>query len=65
MDWQKFDQRVGLCSVCVHARRITSSKGSTFSLCRLSATDKRFRKYPPLPVVECKGFKPAPESGSN
>ena len=46
-----------LCDSCVHARTIASSKGSTFILCRLSALDPRFPKYPVLPVVRCAGYR--------
>jgi len=49
--------RVGLCATCAHVQRITSSKGSTFYLCRLSETDPRFRKYPALPVTACIGYQ--------
>jgi hypothetical protein len=49
--------RIGLCASCVHAERIVSSKGSTFYLCRLSAIDPRFRKYPVLPVRACSGYR--------
>jgi len=38
---------------------VTSSKGSRFYLCRLSAVDPRFPKYPPIPVLVCSGFVPA------
>jgi hypothetical protein len=47
---------VGLCARCVHARAITSSRGSVFQLCRLSEVDARFPKYPRLPVLQCPGF---------
>ncbi|HEY3664350.1 MAG TPA: hypothetical protein VGL19_00060 [Polyangiaceae bacterium] len=50
--------RVGLCLTCVHARCIESAKGSEFWLCELSKSDPRFKKYPPLPVRACFGFKP-------
>jgi hypothetical protein len=53
----------GLCVSCLHARRIHSAKGSTFLLCGRSATDARFPKYPPLPVVRCAGYEPAPPEG--
>jgi len=46
----------GLCATCQHAQTITSSRGSTFLLCRLSATDSRFPRYPPLPVFQCAGY---------
>jgi hypothetical protein len=48
---------VGLCATCVHVRRLTSGGGSRFYLCRLAAHDGRFRKYPPLPVHTCRGFR--------
>ena len=50
----------GLCARCVHARRVTSAKGSTFVLCGRSATDARFPKYPPLPVIRCAGYDSPP-----
>jgi hypothetical protein len=52
----------GLCANCLHARLISSSKGSTFLLCQLSQTDHRFPKYPPLPVLSCPGYSPKPAS---
>ncbi len=48
---------VGLCSDCEHARIIRSDRGSIFYLCRLSATDPSFPKYPRLPVLSCPGYK--------
>lgn len=53
----------GLCRTCRHARIITSARGSTFYLCRLSETDPRFAKYPALPVVRCAGFEEKEEEG--
>jgi hypothetical protein len=47
----------GLCASCVHAKPITSSKGSTFMMCLLSQTDPRFPRYPPLPVLACDGYR--------
>jgi len=46
-----------LCSTCSNVREVVSGKGSTFLLCRLSQTDKRFPKYPPQPVVRCDGYE--------
>ncbi|MCU0675078.1 MAG: hypothetical protein MUE69_20085 [Myxococcota bacterium] len=46
------DPRVGLCTTCVHARTIVSAKGSTFWMCR----EPSLPKYPPLPVLRCRGF---------
>jgi len=50
-------ESAGLCSSCLHAQRIESSKGSVFLLCELSKTDSRFPKYPRLPVLSCAGYK--------
>jgi hypothetical protein len=58
-------QPAGLCARCVHARVITSAKGSTFVLCGKSATDLRFAKYPALPVVGCDGFVDAASAQGN
>jgi hypothetical protein len=46
----------GLCASCVHVKVVTSSTGSTFVRCSLAATDRRFAKYPRLPVVACPGY---------
>jgi hypothetical protein len=47
----------GLCSTCLHARRMESDRGSVFLLCELSWTDARFPKYPHLPVLACDGYQ--------
>jgi len=49
----------GLCAECVHARPVTSARGSTFWLCGRSAEDPRYPKYPRLPVLRCPGFEPS------
>jgi len=49
--------QAGLCSDCLHARRIESERGSVFILCNLSQSDPRFPKYPRLPVLSCDGYK--------
>jgi len=51
------DARAGLCSLCRYARMVAAARGSTFWLCTRAATDVRFRKYPPLPVLRCPGFE--------
>ena len=48
--------QVGLCRTCLHAKVITTPRGSTFYLCRLSETNPRFARYPSLPVVQCAGY---------
>jgi hypothetical protein len=50
----------GLCGGCRHGRAIRSDRGSVFWLCRRSATDPRFPRYPSLPVLTCSGFEPGP-----
>ena len=39
----------GLCGHCVHCQTIDGAR-TQFYLCRLSATDPRFPRYPPIPV---------------
>jgi hypothetical protein len=53
----------GLCGVCVNVRIVESGKGSRFYLCKLSAVDPRFPKYPRLPVLQCIGFEKKKGSG--
>ena len=49
----------GLCPDCAHVKLVRSSHGSWFLLCRLSATDDAYPKYPPQPVRACSGFEPS------
>ena len=53
---KKIELASGLCAECVHARRVESERGSVFVMCRLSATDANFAKYPRLPVLSCAGY---------
>lgn len=47
-----------LCDGCVHQQLVRNTRGSVFSLCRRHRTDpEHYRKYPPLPVVSCRGFE--------
>jgi hypothetical protein len=48
---------VGLCDHCLHQRVVRNTRGSSFSLCRRSTEDKRYPKYPPIPVLRCPGFE--------
>ena len=53
----------GLCVTCRHRRLVESRRGSRFTLCRLSETDRRYPRYPKLPVLQCDGYRgwgPAP-----
>jgi hypothetical protein len=47
---------LGLCASCVHGRVLTGAR-SSFLRCGLADVDKRFPRYPSLPVLECTGFK--------
>ncbi|MCR9116197.1 MAG: hypothetical protein NXI22_04510 [bacterium] len=48
-----------LCLTCKHCKLVVSAKGSRFMLCQLSLQDGRYVKYPPQPVVACRGYAPA------
>ena len=48
----------GLCDRCRHQRVVRNTRGSRFSLCRRSADDPRYPRYPPVPVLSCPGFEP-------
>jgi predicted CoA-binding protein len=47
---------VGLCRDCRHMRQVPAPE-ATYWLCRRSATDPSFPKYPRLPVTVCRGFQ--------
>lgn len=47
-----------LCESCRHMREVMTPKGSRFLLCQLSKTDTVFHKYPPQPVIRCRGHEP-------
>jgi hypothetical protein len=47
----------GLCDTCAHQRIVRNTRGSQFSLCERSKTDKTFPRYPRLPVLECRGYE--------
>ena len=55
----------GLCARCEHGRSVTSSRGSTFWRCAVHDHDRRWPKYPPLPVLRCPPHRalPRPEGG--
>jgi hypothetical protein len=60
----RFTPPAGLCETCANVRVVESGKGSRFYLCRLSAVDPRFPKYPSIPVLRCRGYAPAGEGGA-
>ena len=49
------DPVAGLCADCQHCR-IVKSERSTFYMCRLALTNPEYRKYPPVPVLRCRGY---------
>ena len=46
----------GLCGNCRNVRIIRADNRIIYYLCRLSAVDHRYAKYPALPVTDCAGF---------
>jgi hypothetical protein len=60
---QVADDEIGLCKGCEHAQVVVSARGSRFYLCRLSAADPSFPRYPRLPVLNCRGYKPGSGGG--
>ena len=46
----------GLCATCVHAALVRGAR-SVFWMCRLSATDPSFDRYPRLPILQCRGYQ--------
>jgi hypothetical protein len=49
--------KAGLCDSCLHQVEVRNTRGSVFSLCARSRTDDAFRRYPRLPVLECRGYE--------
>ncbi len=57
-DGQAGDSRAGLCAACAHVRIVATDRGGRFYLCHLSVTDRRFPRYPTVPVLSCPGYRP-------
>jgi hypothetical protein len=51
------ESAVGLCAACRHVRMLRSDRGSLFYQCQRSFADSAFPRYPPLPVLHCRGFE--------
>jgi hypothetical protein len=59
------DPKVGFCSICNRASTLIGAEGNTFWRCGRSDTDATFRRYPSLPIEDCKGFEPgSPKTGT-
>jgi hypothetical protein len=54
----------GLCDSCEHQQLVANTRGSTFSLCRLSREDARYPRYPRIPVTECGGYRRVPAAAA-
>ena len=50
---------VGLCGSCSYGRRVQGRRGAIFWRCQRSVTDAAYPKYPPLPMLQCRGFEPS------
>jgi len=53
----------GLCDSCAHQQLVPNSRGSVFSLCLRSREDKRYPRYPAVPVAACAGHERHGEGG--
>lgn len=53
----------GLCESCRNVRIVEGKRGSRFYLCRLSAMNPLFPKYPRIPVLRCAGYEKLPDAG--
>lgn len=53
----------GLCAGCAHARAIPTVRGAVFVMCGKSEVDRRFVRYPVVPVRTCEGFAGAAPPG--
>lgn len=47
----------GLCDSCVYQRLVPNTRGSEFSLCERSRADRRYPRYPRIPVSNCPGHE--------
>ncbi len=47
----------GLCDSCLHQRLVPNTRGSVFSLCERSRTDRTYPRYPRVPVGRCPGYE--------
>jgi hypothetical protein len=50
-----------LCEACKNMREVRTAT-SRFLLCRLSAKNATYPKYPRQPIVQCEGFEPVDEA---
>ena len=55
-------QQVGLCLDCRHMRLVPTHRDARFVQCLRSLTDPAYPPYPRLPVCDCPGYEPGPET---
>lgn len=48
---------VGLCSVCVYKKIISTDRSSLFWFCKAAVFNKTLSRYPSLPRLECVDFE--------
>jgi hypothetical protein len=52
-----FDPRIGLCSVCLHAKVVGHPRGgSAYYQCGYSKVDSGYEKFPAVPVRYCEAY---------
>lgn len=56
---ERLSAPAGLCASCEHLR-LLASKRSVFVRCGLAEVDPAFPRYPPLPVLACRGYAETP-----
>jgi hypothetical protein len=57
-DARQLPAAAGLCATCRQARVTVSDRGSQFVRCERARTDPAYARYPPLPVLSCRGHDP-------
>ena len=48
---------VGLCANCRFMREQGTKRGAVFFRCARADEDETFKRYPPIPVLRCRGFE--------
>ena len=56
-------QTIGICANCRFRREQATTRGAVFYRCARADDDPSFGRYPPLPVVACRGHESAEAPG--
>jgi hypothetical protein len=51
------EHEIGLCATCTWAKIVENRRGSVFYRCKRADVDPHFVRYPPLPVLRCRGYE--------